>query len=77
MKRIIVPTYSNSIKVVAPWLGFKWRQDDVTGTNSMTLYYDYLKTKDSKLLQKILDYNEDDVLAMKVVREWLRKKYKV
>ena len=43
----------------------------------MTLYYDYLKTKDSKLLQKILDYNEDDVLAMKVVREWLRKKYKV
>ena len=74
---IIVPTYSNSIKDVAPWLGFKWRQDDVTGTNSMVLYYDYLKTKDSKLLQKILDYNEDDVVAMKVVREWLRKKYKV
>ena len=74
---IAMPTYSNSIKDIAPWLGFKWRQKDVNGTNSMVLYYDYLKTKDTRILQKILDYNEDDVLAMKVVREWLRKKYKI
>lgn len=57
-----VPTYS--IKSVAPALGFNWRQKEVGAFESMTLYWDYLKTGDKSALQKAIDYNEDDCKAM-------------
>ena len=40
---------------------------------SIVLYLDFLKTKDKKLLQTIIDYNEDDVRATMVVKDYLAK----
>ena len=56
-----VPTYS--IKSVAPFLGFNWRQKDVDALESMVLYWDYLKG-DEQAVKKAVDYNEDDCRAM-------------
>lgn len=65
------PTYGTSIKVIAPYLGFKWRQGDVNAMESIALYFDYASTGDRAKLQKVLDYNEDDCVATRVVKDWL------
>ncbi|OQA86508.1 MAG: hypothetical protein BWY28_02333 [bacterium ADurb.Bin236] len=57
-----VPTYS--IKSVAPALGFNWRHKDVGAMESMVLYWEYLETGDQKKVAKVIDYNEDDCIAM-------------
>lgn len=70
-KSVMFPTYGYSLKKVAPYCGFSWRQDDVTATESIAMYVAYTKTNDEKLLDKILKYNEDDVIATRVVKDWL------
>ena len=66
---IPVPTYS--IKKVAPYLGFNWRQKNVGAFESMVLYWDWLENPDEETIQKVLDYNEDDCLAMAYIDEKL------
>lgn len=70
---IPVPTYS--IKKVAPFLGFSWRQKDVNAFESMVLYWDWLKNPDQKIIQKVLDYNEDDCVAMAYIDKKLFNGY--
>ena len=59
------PTYGESLKDIAKWLGFSWRQEDVSGQSSMVLYQDYVESggTDDQTRQKLLDYNEDDCRA--------------
>lgn len=71
-KNFVMPIYSYSLKPVAKSLGFKWRADDASGSNSIEWYARYLKGQ-KDLKQKILDYNEDDVKATKMLKEWMEK----
>ena len=66
-----VPTYS--IKSVAPALGFNWRHKDVDAMESMVLYWEYLETGDRAKVEKVIDYNEDDCIAMARVVEAVEK----
>ncbi len=72
-KSVSFPTYGLSIKQVAPYCGFRWRQKDVGATESIALYFQYLEKGDKNALKKILDYNEDDVIATRTVKDWLAK----
>jgi len=72
-KSVVLPVYSYSLKSVAPYLKFNWRLKDVDAGESIALYMEYVKTNDKKLLNKILTYNEDDVIATRVVKDWLSK----
>lgn len=65
------PTYNQSIKSIAPYMGFAWRHKDVNAMESIALHFEYASTGDRATLQKILDYNEDDCIAMRVVKDWL------
>jgi len=67
------PTYGNSIKDLAPWMGFHWRHKDVDAMESIAYYLEYVEdpVKNKAKLQKIIDYNEDDVIATRVVKDWL------
>ena len=38
---------------------------------SMALYEEFQNAQDETVLQKIVDYNEDDVRAMVIVKDWL------
>jgi len=62
-----LPVYSYSIKTVAPVFGFEWRADDAGGLNSESWYRDWIETADQNIKNKILEYNEDDVIAMEVI----------
>lgn len=65
------PTYGNSIKAIAPYLGFSWRHKSVNAMESIALYLEYARSGDVARLRLVLDYNEDDCRAMVVVKDWL------
>ncbi|MDD4333267.1 MAG: TM0106 family RecB-like putative nuclease [Patescibacteria group bacterium] len=67
------PLPSYSIKELAVYLGFKWRDKTPSGALSIQWYNDYLETKDEKILERIKLYNEDDCKATMVLKDALVK----
>lgn len=68
------PTYSYGIKQIAKQIGFKWRDPDPSGANSIAWYNQYLANpSDEAPLQRILVYNEDDCLAMVAVKDYFEQ----
>ena len=70
---VVLPLYFYSLKDVARYVGFQWQAEDAGGAESVVWYNQWKETGDKKILQKILDYNKDDVVATMVVKEWLEK----
>ena len=70
---VAFPTYGNGLKRIAAYMGFDWRHKDVSATESIVMYLDYVNNSEGSeiKLQKIIDYNEDDCIATKVVKDWL------
>ncbi len=69
------PTYSYGIKQIAQLIGFHWRDTDPSGANSIVWLNDYLTNPEhTDVLQRILDYNEDDCLAMVAVKDYFAKR---
>jgi len=71
---VVFPTYGNGLKQIASYLGFSWRHKDVSATESISIYLDYLKNPEENKVrfQKVIDYNEDDCIATKVIKDWLQ-----
>ena len=69
------PTYSNSLKDVAKYMGYKWRHADVDALESIALYFQYVEDPDKNKgnIQKVIDYNEDDCRATMLVKDWLER----
>jgi uncharacterized protein len=61
------PTHDFSIKSLARHCGFSWRDVDPSGASSIEWFDQWARTGDPRLRQRLLDYNEDDCLAMRVV----------
>ncbi|GAC01869.1 hypothetical protein GONAM_35_00390 [Gordonia namibiensis NBRC 108229] len=63
------------LKRVAPVAGFAWRDDDASGEASMEWYRAAVALgggrPDLGQRERLLEYNEDDVRATKVLREWI------
>ena len=66
-------TYNHSIKTLAQHLGFSWRDKNPSGAASIQWFNEWCKEKDPHKLQRILDYNEDDCLAMIILKDELNK----
>lgn len=70
--------YGLGLKQVATsGAGFAWRDDDPSGLSSQTWFNDAVHAADpldrAEARQRVLDYNEDDVIATREVRRWLRE----
>jgi predicted RecB family nuclease len=63
------------LKTVAPVAGFHWRDAEAGGENSMRWYRDAVGMNDGPpdpaQRQRLLEYNEDDVRATSVLRNWM------
>ncbi len=66
------PTYSHSIKDLAVFLGFKWRDKHPSGAASIEWFDQWIRTGDLTHKQRILDYNEDDCVATRVLLDGIR-----
>ncbi|MFB2933835.1 TM0106 family RecB-like putative nuclease [Aerosakkonemataceae cyanobacterium BLCC-F154] len=71
---VTLPTESYSLKAIARWLGFNWRNPAASGSQAICWYDEWLKTSDRTFLEKIVTYNEDDCLATYLVKDWLTQK---
>ncbi|SDO52925.1 RecB family nuclease, putative, TM0106 family [Nakamurella panacisegetis] len=79
--QFIVPG-SMKLKALAPLAGFHWRDPEPGGENSMAWYREAVGTRsvpsdgpvdpvDRAMATRILQYNEDDVLATLALRRWM------
>jgi len=69
---VIFPLASYSLKDIAGYIGFHWRAEDASGANSVLWFEDWLERKTPKVLQKIMEYNEDDVRATYMLKRWVQ-----
>jgi transposase-like protein len=65
--QIYFPTYSNGLKDIAQYLGFKWSDDAATGLNALTWRAQWESSKNPDLKQKLITYNADDCEALEKV----------
>ncbi len=63
------PTYSYSVKDLAKYLGFRWRDESPSGAESIEWYHRWLEQGRPEIKERILKYNEDDCIAMRVLLE--------
>jgi predicted RecB family nuclease len=65
------PTWDFSIKTLAKYLGFSWRDTHPSGAASIEWFHRWIASADPAIRQRILDYNEDDCRATRVLRDAL------
>lgn len=66
------PTRDNTIKTLARYLGFDWRDSHPSGFASIEWYDRYVVTGDAEARARILEYNEDDCVATRVLLDGIR-----
>jgi len=80
LKRVLdrclrLPLRSYSIKHVAPWMGFAWRNPDSGSEWSLAHYHRAKETGDAaereRLVREVAEYNEDDLLALRAIWRWI------
>lgn len=67
------PTRDFSLKTLAKFLGFKWRDTHPSGAASIEWFHRWIETGDKEIRQRILDYNEDDCRATRVLLDGIRR----
>lgn len=66
------PTRDHSIKTLAKYLGFAWRDTHPSGAASIEWFDRWCREKAPEVRQRILDYNEDDCRATRVLLDGIR-----
>ena len=67
------PTRDYSIKTLAKYLGFIWRDTHPSGAASIEWFHRWVESGDQEIKQRILDYNEDDCRATRVLLDGIRR----
>ena len=67
------PTNDQSIKTLAKFLGFGWRDTHPSGAASIQWFDEWIKLGDPKMKQRILDYNEDDCRATRWLLDGIKE----
>ncbi len=69
--RIYFPTYSNDLKSIASFLGFKWSDQNASGLASVLWRIKWDKSQDEALKRRIITYNYEDCLALRILERSL------
>jgi predicted RecB family nuclease len=73
LKKTEWPTRDYSLKTLAKYLGFAWQDTNPSGAASIEWFDRWVTTGDPAIRQRILDYNEDDCRATRVLLDGLRQ----
>lgn len=65
------PTYTNELKDIARFLGFAWSAQDASGMQSIAWRKRWELSRDAAYKDKLMQYNIEGCLALKLVKEWL------
>jgi predicted RecB family nuclease len=69
--KIYLPTFSNSLKEVARYLGFEWNWPQASGAAAASLRRAWELSRDDELKRELIGYNMDDCRAAAKVAEAL------
>src|SRR5260370_22082729 len=64
---IYFPTYSNSLKEIANYLGFQWSQSNPSALDSIMWRSQWETSKEPELREKLITYNAEDCAALELV----------
>lgn len=67
------PTRDHSIKTLAKYLGFSWRDSDPSGAASIEWFDQWARGRDEAVKNRIIAYNEDDCRATFVLLDGIRQ----
>jgi predicted RecB family nuclease len=67
--RVYFPTYSNSLKDIAGYLGFQWSESSASGRKAMSWRSTWELLRDPDIKQKLLTYNAEDCAALQKISE--------
>lgn len=70
---IYFPTYSNALKELASFLGFQWTESQASGIQAVIWRERWERTHDPLLKEKLIQYNREDCLALKLVCDFVRR----
>ena len=68
---IYPPTYTNELKDIANFLGFRWSDENASGIQSIVWRKRWELSQDNGYQQRLIQYNIEDCLALKVIKNWL------
>lgn len=76
-QQMIWPTESMTLKDLAKWVRFSWRDEDPGGGNSLAWYADAVGHEDPDVRtanqERLLQYNADDVASQVAIRDWISR----
>ena len=76
-KQLIWPTEEKTLKKLAGYVGFLWRDEAPGGDNSIAWYKEAHGNESSEVREefqnRIIAYNEDDVQAQLEIRDWINR----
>ena len=70
-RRNFVSPNGFGLKTIAPLCGFEWRDDDPGGRQS-EIWFEHVLGGDEQMKDRLLAYNEDDVIAQREIRRWIQ-----
>lgn len=73
LKKTDWPVCSYSVKALAQYCEFNWRDETPSGALSIQWFNEYIKTQNSEILKRILMYNEDDCKATMVIKDKIKE----
>jgi predicted RecB family nuclease len=62
--QVYFPTYSNGLKEIAQYLGFRWSDSEASGLSSLIWRSKWESSEDPGLKQKLITYNAEDCEAL-------------
>jgi predicted RecB family nuclease len=65
--RIYFPTFSNGLKEIARYLGFRWSCSPASGLEAIVWRHRWEVSKDPSLKQALLEYNREDCESLEIV----------
>ncbi len=65
--RVYFPTYSNGLKEIAPYLGFRWSEPAASGLAALYWRHQWEASESPDIKEKLLIYNSEDCAAAQTV----------
>jgi predicted RecB family nuclease len=71
--RIYFPTYSNGLKEIASFLGFRWSTENPSGLRSLLLRHNWELSVSMSVKEELIAYNADDCEALELVAKAIQQ----
>ena len=65
--QVYFPTYSNGLKEVAGWLGFRWSVPNASGAETLNWRQEWERSRDTEIKHGLVTYNAEDCQALELV----------